>query len=76
MRLNGAAATALYSSALLLGNTWAEDTEEPESSTSTVIETTTTSVIERPSFTVRCSEPLNILRLTVCRSNMTTSLAS
>lgn len=51
MRLNSAASTALCCSALLLGNAWADEVEEAESSSNTIEEATTTSVIEKPTFT-------------------------
>ena len=52
MRVNGAVATALYSSALLLGNVRADDAEEADSAATTIEEATTTSILERPTFTV------------------------
>ena len=52
MRVNGAVATALYSSAVLLGSVGADDAEEVESSTTTIEEATTTSILEKPTFTV------------------------
>lgn len=51
MRVNGVLATALYSSAALLGQVRAEEFEE--ASTTTVAESSTTSEIEKPTFTVR-----------------------
>ncbi|KAL9633611.1 MAG: hypothetical protein Q9164_004599 [Protoblastenia rupestris] len=50
MRFNGAVATALYSSAVLLGHVRAEDVED-ESSSTTIEEATTTSTVARPTFT-------------------------
>lgn len=52
MRFSGAVATALYSSALLLGNVRADDVEEVDSSSTTIEEATTTSILEKPTFTV------------------------
>ena len=57
MRINSALATALYSSALLLGSVRAEDAEKVDSSTTAVEEATTTSVVEKPTFTVSSSPP-------------------
>ena len=54
MRVNAVLATALYSSAALLGQVRADDTDDSlESSTPVVEETSTTSAIEKPTFTVR-----------------------
>ena len=52
MRVNGAVATALYSSALLLGNVRADDAEEADAAATTIEEATTTSILEKPTFTV------------------------
>ena len=52
MRFNAAVATALYSFAVLLGQVRAEDVEDESSSPTTVEDATTTSVIEKPTFTV------------------------
>ncbi|KAK3178909.1 hypothetical protein OEA41_001046 [Lepraria neglecta] len=49
MRVNGVLATALYSSAALLGQVRAEESED--ASTTTVTESSTTSEIEKPTFT-------------------------
>ena len=57
MRLNGALATALYSSALLLGSVRADDSEDADSSSTTVEDATTTSVVEKPTFTVSNPPP-------------------
>ncbi len=53
MRLNEVLATALYSSAALLGQVGAQEDDEGIGSSSTEIETSTTSPIERPTFTVK-----------------------
>lgn len=53
MRLNEVLATALYSSAALLGQVQAQDSEDVIESSSTDVETSTTSAIERPTFTVK-----------------------
>ena len=53
MRVNGALAAALYSSATLLGQVRAADNDDAVESSSTVAESSTTSAIERPTFTVR-----------------------
>ena len=56
MRVNAVLATALYSSAALLGHARADDTDDAlESSSTSVEETSTTSVIEKPTFTVSLS---------------------
>ena len=55
MRLNGVFATALCSSAALLGQVRAEESED--ASTTTIAESSTTSVIEKPTFTVRVTMP-------------------
>ena len=52
MRVNGAVATALYSSALLLGQVRAEDEDVPEASSVEAVESSTSSAIEKPTFTV------------------------
>ena len=52
MRLNGAVAAGIYSSALLFGRTWADDADEAESSSTIIEEVTTSSAIEKPTFTV------------------------
>lgn len=56
MRLNGAVASVLYSSALLLSHVAAQeelDIEEvTESSSTEAVESSATSVIEKPTFTV------------------------
>ena len=58
MRVNAVLATALYSSAALLGQVRADDTDDTlESSSPSVEETSTTSVIEKPTFTVRKLSP-------------------
>ena len=55
MRVNAVLATALYSSAALLGQVRADDTDDAaESSSTSIEETSTTSAIEKPTFTVRC----------------------
>ena len=54
MRVNAVFATALYSSAALLGQVRADDADDVlESSSTSVEETSTSSVIEKPTFTVR-----------------------
>ena len=54
MRLNEVLATALYSSAAILGNVRAEDADDAADSSSTsVAESSTSSVVEKPNFTVR-----------------------
>lgn len=55
MRVNGVLATALYSSAALLGQVRALDVLDDTSDT-TVAEPSTTSEIEKPTFTV-CKAP-------------------
>ena len=54
MRLNGAVAATLYSSALLLGQVRADEDVEDlgESSSTEAVESSTTSAIEKPTFTV------------------------
>ena len=52
MRINGALLSTLYSSAALLGHVQAEDDAADASSTS-VVESSTSSAIEKPTFTVR-----------------------
>lgn len=52
MRVNAVLATALYSSAALLGQVRADDTDDAvESSSTSIEETSTTSAIEKPTFT-------------------------
>lgn len=53
MRLNEVLATALYSSAVLLGQVRAQDSEDEIDASSTEVDTSTTSAIERPTFTVK-----------------------
>lgn len=54
MRVNAVLATALYSSAALLGQVRADDNDDAvESSSTSIEETSTTSAIEKPTFTVR-----------------------
>lgn len=57
MRFNEAVATALYSSAILLGNVRADDAEDVDSSSTTIEEATTTSILEKPTFTVSLCQP-------------------
>lgn len=58
MRVNAVLATALYSSAALLGQVRADDTDDAvESPSASVEETSSTSVIEKPTFTVRTPNP-------------------
>lgn len=58
MRVNAVLATAIYSSAALLGQVRADDTDDAlESSSLPVEETSTTSAIEKPTFTVRKLPP-------------------
>ena len=54
MRVNAVLATALYSSAALLGQVRADDTDDAvEASSISIEETSTTSAIKKPTFTVR-----------------------
>lgn len=50
MRVNGALAAALYSTATLLGQVRAQDADD--ASSTAVTESSTTSEIEKPTFTV------------------------
>lgn len=66
MRVNAVLATALYSSAALLGQVRADDTDDAvESSTTSIEETSTTSAIKKPTFTVRDlpSNPMGLVIL-------------
>ena len=56
MHLNAVLATALYSSAALLGQVHADD-EAAESSSTSVTESSATVPVEKPTFTVR-GQPL------------------
>lgn len=69
MRVNAVLATALYSSAALLGQVRADDTDDAvESSTTSIEETSTTSAIKKPIFTVR-DLPSNSMGLVIlCES--------
>lgn len=51
MRLNPVLASALYST-LLLGQAYANEVEDVEESSTTSAESATSSVIEKPTFTV------------------------
>ena len=53
MRVNGALVAALYSSASLLGQIRAAEDDDVVEPSSSVAESSTSSVIERPTFTVR-----------------------
>lgn len=58
MRVNAVLAAALYTSATLLGQVRADDNDDPlESSSPSVEESSTTSAIEKPTFTVRDLPP-------------------
>ena len=65
MRVNAVLATALYSSAALLGQVRADDIDDAlESSSPSVEETSITSAIEKPTFTVRkLSPPVKAMQL-------------
>lgn len=52
MRINGALATALCSSACFFGIVGAEDAEDAGSSSTAVDDTSTSSAVEKPTFTV------------------------
>lgn len=54
MRLNPAVVSALYSTAVLLGQVYADLVDDAlESSSTSVGGSTTSSIVERPTFTVR-----------------------
>jgi len=60
MRLNAALASALVSSAALLGHVHAEETEKPAA------DATSTSVAEKPTFTVCAAACYPSFRLHTC----------
>lgn len=62
MRLNAALAAALCSSATLLGQVQAQDADDVSTA---VTESSTTSEIEKPTFTVRGSPPYDAIIPTV-----------
>lgn len=73
MRVNAVLATAIYSSAALLGQVRADDTDDAlESSSLPVEETSTTSAIEKPTFTVRKlplqAKAMQLGRVSSCKS--------
>ena len=53
MRLNHVLTSALYSSAVFLGESHADEVDDAAESSTTLAESATSSILERPTFTVR-----------------------
>ena len=80
MRFNGALASAFCTSALFLSHVTAHEghDHEEEASSSSLVETSTSSAVERPTFTVShfCLQCVVIADLRFLRSNFTDAIDS